>query len=47
MRDFILILVFLLIILGTYLGIKRFQTVMNSSDQIRKATNEIPSSAIE
>ncbi|MFA6532568.1 MAG: hypothetical protein WCT22_01045 [Patescibacteria group bacterium] len=47
MRDFILILVFLLIILGTYLGIKRFQTIMKSSDQIRKVTNEIPSSATQ
>lgn len=47
MRDFILILVFLLIILGTYLGIKRFQAVMKDNDQIRKTTNEIPSSAIE
>ena len=42
MRDFILVLVFLLIILGAYLGIKRFQTLMQKNDQIRKITNEIP-----
>lgn len=47
MKNFILVLVFLLIILGTYLGIKRFQSLIQKSDELRNTANEIPSSASE
>lgn len=45
MKNFILILTCLVIALYVYLSIGRFRTLMKENDELRKSTNEIPSSA--
>ncbi|EKE15183.1 MAG: hypothetical protein ACD_12C00116G0003 [uncultured bacterium] len=45
MRNFILALVCLAIIVGVFLSVKKFQSLIQKSDQLKKTANEIPSSA--
>jgi len=45
MKNFILILTCLVIILYVYLSIGKFKSLMKKNDELRKSTNEIPSSA--
>jgi len=45
MKNFILILTCLVIVLFVYLSIGKFRTLMKKNDELRKNTNEIPSSA--
>ena len=45
MKNFMLILVCLMIALGVYWGYGRFQTFMQKDDQMKKTVNDIPSSA--
>ncbi|MFA6017317.1 MAG: hypothetical protein WC744_04500 [Patescibacteria group bacterium] len=45
MKNFILVLTCLLIILGVYLSLKKFQVLMQQNDELRRTANQIPSSA--
>ncbi len=47
MKNFVLVLVCLMIALGVYWGYGRFQTFMKKDDQVKKTVNNIPSSAAD
>ncbi|MFA5769903.1 MAG: hypothetical protein WC894_00215 [Patescibacteria group bacterium] len=46
MKNFILVLVCLTIIVGVFLSVKKFQSLIQKSDQLKKTANDIPSSAV-